>query len=563
VRRRRRLPGLFAAAALCAPASAYAATPIHYTSAGITPGSNPAAITPGPGGVWFTEPGGNRVARIDETGAVTEFSAGIHGTPSDITAGADGNVWFAEASEGRMARITPQGTVTEFSAGITGFPGHIATGSDGNVWFSEFGAGKIAKIRPDGTVTAYDDAGGGAPDLIAPGPDGMWFAASGVLGAIAADGEVSDSSFSYAPEFAEGLAPGPGGDMAFSVSDPDAGQDPPNHVLLFSDLDTLEASIPLSEQAITMARDAGGDLWVPEFDDRIMRISPDGSHSEFRSDAGLAEPIVDIAAGPDGRMWVTQSGRNRIGVFDPKVALPPPDTTGPAISVTAPAPGAHYAQGARVDIGFSCADGESGVTFCQADSRDAEVTAPSSCADWPVLSRIPHASLLFLERPGDALDTAQPGAHRFTVATIDAAGETSCVTRTYVVDPPAPDQPDRATLRARLRRVGGAITRALKRGGERRLARRHVIGLKVHWPSAGRLTLVVRRAHGMASVAHGSRRLTRAKAARLALHTTKRGRKAARTARRHHHRLGLTLGLRFHVSGGATLTRRAKVTLKR
>src|SRR5208283_318190 len=89
-------------------------------SAGITPGSAPGDIAAGPdGNLWFTEAGGNRVARITPAGAVTEFSAGITaGVPAEIVAGPDGNLWFTEGS-GRIGRITPAGTVTEFSAGIT------------------------------------------------------------------------------------------------------------------------------------------------------------------------------------------------------------------------------------------------------------------------------------------------------------------------------------------------------------------------------------------------------------------------------------------------------------
>ncbi len=120
-------------------------------SDGITAGSEPRDITPGPdGNLWFTERASDRIGRITPAGVVTEFSQGITpgSEPLEITAGPDGNLWFTEHTGGRIGRITPEGVVTEFSAGIT--PGkqtgrHHRWSRDDSMWFTEE-VGRIGQL---------------------------------------------------------------------------------------------------------------------------------------------------------------------------------------------------------------------------------------------------------------------------------------------------------------------------------------------------------------------------------------------------------------------------------
>ena len=44
-----------------------------FTS-GLTPGGEQLGITRGPGGIWFTEPRGDRIVKITPSGAVTGFA---------------------------------------------------------------------------------------------------------------------------------------------------------------------------------------------------------------------------------------------------------------------------------------------------------------------------------------------------------------------------------------------------------------------------------------------------------------------------------------------------------
>jgi hypothetical protein len=131
--------------------------------------------------VWFTEPSGNRIGRVNPmSGLVTETGVGINYNVFGITAGTDGNLWFSEYSNDRVGRITPLGAVTEFSAGISNasHPLGLVAGPDGNVWFAEDMGSRIARITPTGVVTEYS-AGittGSRPRYLAVGPDGnIWF----------------------------------------------------------------------------------------------------------------------------------------------------------------------------------------------------------------------------------------------------------------------------------------------------------------------------------------------------------------------------------------------------
>ena len=76
---------------------------------------------------------------------ITEFSAGLSGTPYSIAAGPDGALWFTEFGANRIgasrpAARSPSPIPTTFS-GATG----IAAGPDGNLWFTEI----LRQPRPD------------------------------------------------------------------------------------------------------------------------------------------------------------------------------------------------------------------------------------------------------------------------------------------------------------------------------------------------------------------------------------------------------------------------------
>ena len=122
-----------------------------------------------------------------------------------------------------------------------------------------------------------------------------------------------------------------------------------------------------------------------------MRIGYSGDNNYEASD-GL---IITV---PTSRSLITITPRPR-------------DSAAPAIEITAPADGAHYAQGERVTARYTCADpGErSTVTGC----------------DGPLA-------------PGSALDTTSAGTFTFTVRTSDGLGNVDSRSVTYSVESDEP-----------------------------------------------------------------------------------------------------------------------------
>src|SRR2546428_673762 len=176
-----------------------------------TPGVTAEQITVGPdGNLWFSEPRGNKIARITPAGAITEFPIPSGAIPQGITAGPDGNLWFAIYPSG-IGRITPGGVITEFT--IPTFlsePISITTGPDGNLWFTEGNAndnGSIGRITPDGVITEFPlprptSGVRSAPVGIVAGPDGnLWFTEFNAnnIGRITPAGVISEFLIPSAP----------------------------------------------------------------------------------------------------------------------------------------------------------------------------------------------------------------------------------------------------------------------------------------------------------------------------------------------------------------------------
>lgn len=129
-----------------------AATGAILKSSVLPSGSSVSQLAAGPdGAIWFTDPGLNKIGRIDASGVVTYYavptqSAGLAG----ITAVSDNAMWFTESNGGKIGRIGTDGTVTEYTISQAGaHPMGIAAGAPGacipgTLYFAESnGLGKI------------------------------------------------------------------------------------------------------------------------------------------------------------------------------------------------------------------------------------------------------------------------------------------------------------------------------------------------------------------------------------------------------------------------------------
>jgi MYXO-CTERM domain-containing protein len=101
------------------------------------------------GGIWFTDTGANRVARLSPDGAMlTGYALPTAAAfPHGITSGPDGNLWFAMRDANKIGVITTSGDITEICIPTAASgPTSIAAGPDGNIWFTETAAGKIGRV---------------------------------------------------------------------------------------------------------------------------------------------------------------------------------------------------------------------------------------------------------------------------------------------------------------------------------------------------------------------------------------------------------------------------------
>jgi virginiamycin B lyase len=159
-------------------------------TAGVARAITTAATTPTT--VWFTEASNAGITRIGriQFPALAEFNVPTTGELTDITEGSDGGIWFTDTGANRIARLERDGSaLLGFPLPTAAaFPYGVALGPDGNVWFTMRDANKLGFITPAGAITEICiPTSASGPTSIAPGPDGnMWFTetASGKIGRV-------------------------------------------------------------------------------------------------------------------------------------------------------------------------------------------------------------------------------------------------------------------------------------------------------------------------------------------------------------------------------------------
>lgn len=246
--------------------------------------SGASAITAGPdGALWFAD--NNRIGRITTSGSFSSFHLPIPTVVADMTTGADGNLWFTDYITDSIGRLTTSGTVTQFPLPTANSdPTAIIAGPDGALWFTEKAAGKIGRITTSGVVSEYtlptSDSG---PAGITVGPDGaMWFSAGGGFSSLGAIGRITTEG-------------------------------------------TITEYFPFtssSSQPGTMVAGTDGNLWFLDGSDRIGRITPAGTVSEFPLPAGVYG-TVDLAVAADGAVWITVGSTQANGASILRMVPPP------------------------------------------------------------------------------------------------------------------------------------------------------------------------------------------------------------------------------------------------
>jgi streptogramin lyase len=319
---------------------------------GITPGSNPSAITLGAdGNLWFTETNANALARITPGGTVTEFSLAAlqaGSGPVGITSGPNGLLYFTESSVGRIGSINPKaGSDAAVLASLTqsavvpsganvgprGIDG-ITAGPDGNLWFTEGAHNVVGRIGAQlSPITEFLVPMNGAdPEGIAAGPDGaLWFTedAADQIGRITPSGAIAEFPLpsNGGPQ---GIAAGPDGNLWFAeASGGQVGKITPSGAI-------TEFPLPTQSTPSFITSGPDGNLWFTEYgSNRIGRITPAGGVTEYSTGLTANAQLGDITAGPDGNLWFTENAANQVGRLIPDAPL---TATGVSVSAVAASP---------------------------------------------------------------------------------------------------------------------------------------------------------------------------------------------------------------------------------
>jgi virginiamycin B lyase len=320
-----------------------------------TPDSRPAGITAGPGGLWFTEEhtNANKIGLITVGGAVSEFggltaapapSAGNppETGPAEIVLGPDGGLWFTEIGANKVGRMAPGGAVTHECSlpsgsgpdGITATPN-----PGGRIWITLSGTNRVGRIDPSaadpcGSFTSFSGSLN-QPGDITLGPDGrLWFTESGGnrISAISTNGSISPGpALPIAGSEPSGItASGAALWATLANTNEIARVDPTTGAV------TNFVPVGAGPSAITTGPD--GALWFTETGaNKIGRLTA-GINPTLTNEFAIPTPGSqpgEIAVGPDNALWFTEFASNKIGriaTAPPFVpAAPPP----PALPATA------------------------------------------------------------------------------------------------------------------------------------------------------------------------------------------------------------------------------------
>jgi YVTN family beta-propeller protein len=381
-------------------------------------------------------------------------------TPPDATSD-DASSGVAASPDGRSLYVVNQGSdsVSQYDVGVGGaltpktpatvstgaFPFGIAVAPDGaHVYVANQDGASVTvyDVGGDGGLTAASEtpAGDGAMQIVLTADGEHAYVANLTAGTVSEydvddDGSLSSDGEVTTPAPAA-IAVSPDGDSAYvanrstsgrisqfsiegdgtlspkSPATVDAGATP---VALTATSDSVYASNFADDTISQYTVDGDGEL-TPKPTPAVatgrnpwgLAIAPDGKSVYAAAFSDRAVRQYDVGAGGE---LVAKGTPAVASAFRPiaVAAVASHDGLAPTIDLRTPADGAQYDFGAVVTADYSCADedGGSGLAACEGDVAS-----------------------------GAALDTSTAGAHSFTVAARDAAGNTATVTHTYNVASP-------------------------------------------------------------------------------------------------------------------------------
>ncbi len=307
----------------------------------LTNATGPQGITVGPdNNIWFTEIGG-AIGKLDTSNPSTviqPYTQGLlaYANPVGITAGPQGDIWFTDAYNNAIGMLNPSSpnTITEIPlpaslVGFTSFSSLITAGPGGKLYFTEANI----TVGSNGAITVTKSAIG-IYDPSAP-PASQWSQVSLPSGqepfgiAVGPDNQ----SIWYTWEIPTSLGSGPqsSGIGTFNVLAP------PSTILPGSIFQLATPSGGVTPQPNQITSGPDGELYLTDTGNgAIYSIDPTShviSQPNFIGKTVISNPLpYGITTGPDGNLWFTDDGQQAAT----------PTASGAygqlTISVTAPAP---------------------------------------------------------------------------------------------------------------------------------------------------------------------------------------------------------------------------------
>jgi len=291
----------------------------------------PQGIVAGPdGNIWFVEEDSSKVAQMDRNGnLLREIALPAGSAPHGIVV-ADGKLWFTEEGASKIGKMDLSGTLEEFPVGSS--PESIALGPDGNLWFTEESANRIGKMDTTGRLLGEFaiPTAGSKPRAITAGPCGdgnLWFTEQiGRISRIDTAGNITEVANTGPASNLRGIAAGPGGDCSLYVAD--RGQD--CIVKLTTTGQFVVFFLSFGSGPVGIVAGPDGDLWFTE--NGLNRIGHMTTAGVFKPEAVVPRSSTfpeGIAVGSDANIWFTEAGGSRVGRVFTGISPPPTPTPTP------------------------------------------------------------------------------------------------------------------------------------------------------------------------------------------------------------------------------------------
>lgn len=208
-------------------------------------------------------------------------------------------------------------SISEFAVPGSGPLGGITVGPDRDLWFADGGASRLRRMSTGGLLRSSVDLGGPIPLHVAAGADGnVWTTLDdGTVGQVFL-GVPPTLIGPYTPTTASGATV-----LAAGVDDRLWYVDPLTHIIGVTSFGGDFDETPLSpgSRPTDVAAGPDGNMWVPAAGSgTLLRVRPTPAGTDplvemiVPTVGGGGEPYA-LAAGADGRMWYVKRSGNRVG----------------------------------------------------------------------------------------------------------------------------------------------------------------------------------------------------------------------------------------------------------